>query len=183
MDKAFLERDPVLVARELIGCQLVRETKNGLIRVVLTETEAYKGAEDAASHACRAVTPRNKLMFGEAGMLYVYLIYGIHRCINVVAHEPGGVGAVLLRGARPLEGVDLIRANRGNVPERNLLSGPGKLAQGLGIGLELNGHDLLLNPDRALSLERGKLDTGLIRATPRIGISKAVDLPWRFVAE
>ncbi|MEC0246033.1 DNA-3-methyladenine glycosylase [Paenibacillus chitinolyticus] len=183
MDASFLERDTVTVAKELLGCELVRQTEAGLIRVAITETEAYKGSDDPASHASRAVTPRNRLMFGEVGRLYVYLIYGMHLCINVVAHEPGGVGAVLLRAARPLEGLELIRGNRGGATDRNLLNGPGKLAQGLGITREQNGCDLLAEPPQRLALEPGAPPAGPILVTPRIGITKAVDYPWRFVAE
>ncbi|WP_217560380.1 DNA-3-methyladenine glycosylase [Paenibacillus sp. GbtcB18] len=183
MDASFLERDTVTVAKELLGCELVRQTEAGLIRVAITETEAYQGSDDPASHACRAVTPRNRLMFGEVGRLYVYLIYGMHLCINVVAHEPGGVGAVLLRAARPLEGLEQIRGNRGGAPDRNLLNGPGKLAQGLGITRDLNGCDLLAEPPQGLALKRGAPPAGPILVTPRIGITKAVDYPWRFVAE
>ncbi|WP_426446795.1 DNA-3-methyladenine glycosylase [Paenibacillus sp. S-38] len=179
LDEAFYERDTVTAARELLGCTLVRRTEAGVIRVRLTETEAYKGGEDPASHAFRGVTPRNGLMFGSCGMLYVYFIYGMHYCMNIVAHEPGGVGAVLLRGAELLEGEALVRANRPGVPDKALLNGPGKLAKGLGIGLEWNGRNLL--SDRELWVERDPSGALLpSEASPRIGISKGQELLWRF---
>ncbi|MCZ8521126.1 MULTISPECIES: DNA-3-methyladenine glycosylase [Paenibacillus] len=183
VDRPFYDRDTVEVARELLGCTLVRKTEHGEIRVVLTETEAYKGAEDPASHASRGVTPRSRLMFGDTGVLYVYLIYGMHYCLNIVAHEPGGVGAVLLRGACVQEGEELVRANRPGAAAKALLNGPGKLAKGLGIGIEWNGRNLL-DTDSGLWLERSPSSLPLPwRATPRIGISKGVDLPWRFTPE
>jgi DNA-3-methyladenine glycosylase len=112
--KSFLEQDPVEAAEQLLGSHLIRKTPQGNIRLMITETEAYKGEEDPASHAYRGLTPRNKLMFGEAGMLYVYFIYGMHYCMNIVAHRQGGVGAILLRAGEALEGLDIIRTNRPN---------------------------------------------------------------------
>src|ERR1700686_2284350 len=102
MLKAFLEQDTVCVAEQLLGCQLIRETPQGIIRLQITETEAYKGKEDPASHAYRGLTPRNQLMFGEVGTLYVYLIYGMHFCMNIVAHQQGEIGAILLRAGEAL---------------------------------------------------------------------------------
>jgi DNA-3-methyladenine glycosylase len=178
--KSFLEQDTVQVAQRLIGCHLIRKTPQGDIRVEITETEAYKGSDDPASHASRAMTPRNKLMFGQAGRLYVYLIYGMHYCMNVIAHLPGEVGAVLIRSAEPVEGIGLIRAKRPGAADRNLLNGPGKLAQGLGIGIELNGYDLLQDLDSQLRLQLTSVPRA-VAATPRIGISKATELLWRFI--
>ncbi|PZE19800.1 DNA-3-methyladenine glycosylase [Paenibacillus xerothermodurans] len=177
MMHAILEQDTV--AHRLIGCHLVRQTPHGTIRVEITETEAYKGRDDPASHAYRAVTPRNRLMFGEVGRLYVYLIYGLHYCMNVVAHEPGNAGAVLLRAAEPVEGLELIRANRPGVADRNLLNGPGKLAQGLGVDIGFNGYDLMRSPDRQLALHISSKALP-VAASPRIGISQAKELLWRF---
>jgi DNA-3-methyladenine glycosylase len=179
LDKAWLEQDTVEVAQRLIGCHLIRKTAEGTITVQITETEAYKGSDDPASHAFRTVTPRNQLMFGEVGRLYVYFIYGMHFCMNVVAHQPGEVGAVLLRAGKPLEGIELIRLNRPGVADRSLLDGPGKLARGLAIDTGLSGYDVLENPDSQLGLERMS-STKRIQITPRIGITKGTELLWRF---
>ncbi len=182
MNRSFLERDTLQVAEQLIGCYLVRRTEQGVIRVQITETEAYMGDRDPASHAYRGMTPRTRIMFGDAGYLYVYFIYGMHFCMNVVAHEPGTVGAVLLRGARPVEGADLIRANRPGVPDRVLLNGPAKLTRGLQITKSFYGYDLIDDPDHCLALQQ-KDRILPVKKTPRIGISAAADWLWRFVAD
>lgn len=180
MKRSFFERDTLLVAEQLIGCYLVRRTEKGIIRVQITETEAYKGTEDPASHAYQGMTPRNRAMFGEAGHLYVYFIYGMHFCMNVVAHKPGSVGAVLLRGAKPVDGIELIRANRPRIPDENLLNGPAKLTQGLNITKAFDGYDLIEDPGHRIAL-LPKDRTFRTRRTPRIGISTGKDLLWRFV--
>ncbi|PYY29732.1 DNA-3-methyladenine glycosylase [Paenibacillus illinoisensis] len=131
MDRTFLEQDTLWVAEQLIGCYLVSRTKTGIIRVQITETEAYKGGEDPASRVYRGITPRTQVMFGKVGHLNVYFIYGMYFCMNVVAHRLGSVGGGLLRGAKPIEGIELIRANRPGKPDRTLLNGPAKLTQGL----------------------------------------------------
>jgi DNA-3-methyladenine glycosylase len=181
MERAFLEQDTLRVAEQLIGCYLVRQTEHGLIRVQITETEAYKGGEDPASHAYRGITPRTRVMFEEVGHLYVYFIYGMHFCMNVVAHRPGTVGAVLLRAAKPIEGIELIRANRPGVPDKTLLNGPAKLTQGLSITKDFYGYDLINDPDHHFALLQ-KDNTLPTKKTPRIGISSGNDLLWRFVA-
>jgi DNA-3-methyladenine glycosylase len=181
MDQSFLEQDTVLAAEQLIGSHLIRQTNHGTIRIQITETEAYRGSDDAASHAYRGVTPRNQLMFSDVGRLYVYFIYGMHFCMNIVAHKPGEVGAILLRAGLPLEGIELIRANRPGVPDRNLLNGPGKLAKALDIDASFNGYDLLqLSEERRLFLELHK-PVGSIQKTARIGITKGTELLWRFL--
>jgi DNA-3-methyladenine glycosylase len=184
MERSWLEQDPLLVAELLIGCHLVRRTEQGVIRVRINETEAYKGGEDPASHAYRGMTPRTKVMFGEVGHLYVYFVYGMYYCMNVVAHLPGAVGAVLLRGATPVEGIELVRDNRPGVPDKALLNGPAKLTQGLGVTKEFYGHDLIEDSGGLLSLQdRDNVEPPVIRRTPRIGISAGQELHWRFVAE
>lgn len=181
MERTFLEQDTLWVAEQLIGCYLVRQTAQGRIRVQITETEAYKGDQDPASHAYRGMTPRTRIMFGDPGYLYVYFIYGMHFCMNIVAHEPGSVGAVLLRGAIPVEGIEWIRANRPGVPDKVLLNGPAKLTQGLNITKEFNGYDLIHDRDDRFTLLQ-KDRTLPTQRTPRIGISRAADWLWRFVA-
>jgi DNA-3-methyladenine glycosylase len=178
--KAFFEKDPVIVAEQLIGCHLIRRTEKGLIRIQITETEAYRSSDDPASHAYKGMTPRNQLMFGAVGQLYVYFIYGMHFCMNIVAHEPNEVGAVLLRAGVPIEGIELIRTNRPNVVDRQLMNGPGKLARALEIDSSFNGYNLLNKSDLRLTLELNQ-STGIIQQTSRIGITRGIEQQWRFV--
>ncbi|MCL6459707.1 MAG: DNA-3-methyladenine glycosylase [Gorillibacterium sp.] len=184
LDLNFYARDSVTVAEELIGCLLVRrqiDPEKPEIIVMLTETEAYRGAIDPASHAYRGKTARNAIMFGEAGRLYVYFSYGMHSCMNIVTSIPGTAEAVLLRGAVPLKGVDSIRSNRQGIADKDLLNGPGKLTKGLPIGLDMNGYNLLAEHSEWIVLAKER--TLPIRRTGRIGISRAQELPWRFVAD
>ncbi|MFD2615630.1 DNA-3-methyladenine glycosylase [Paenibacillus gansuensis] len=183
MERTFLQRHTVEAAKQLLGCRLVRTTDSGRIVVRLTETEAYRGPDDAASHAHRGVTPRNRLMFGQAGIVYVYLSYGMHYCMNITTEGEGEPGAVLLRGAEVVEGLDLVRANRPGVPDAQLLNGPGKLTKGLAIDLSFNGYDLFSPGEGGLELWPPETEKPVsIEETGRIGITKARELPWRFVA-
>jgi DNA-3-methyladenine glycosylase len=166
-------------ARELLGWKL-RTEFNGLpTEVVVTEVEAYAGFEDPASHAYRGETPRNRSMFGPQGTLYVYRSYGIHWCMNAVIGEPGIPHAVLLRGGIPVEGIEIMQERRGRGD--HLADGPGKLTQALGVGGEHDGAHLSQGPVWLLPAERP--GGSRVVTTPRIGISKAVDRPWRFVLE
>jgi len=166
-----------------LGKGILHRSKKGLLVAELVEVEAYLGGEDPASHAYRIRTPRNRVMFERGGACYVYLSYGMNLCMNVVAGPEGLGQAVLLRAARPLEGLDVMRKNRKQGPEsnpRNLMSGPGKLTQALGVDMKFNGSrfgeaDLIL-----FDLEKNYSDSE-IAAGPRIGISKAVEFPYRFV--
>jgi DNA-3-methyladenine glycosylase len=143
--------------------------------VRLTEVEAYMGAEDPASHAHRGETPRTAPMFMAAGVIYVYLSYGVHHCVNIVT-GPAGVGqAVLLRGGTPVSGIDTMQERRGR--DTHLVDGPGKLGQALGLTLR---HSGLPIDGVVIALEPGTPPTRVL-ATPRVGISKATELPWRFV--
>jgi DNA-3-methyladenine glycosylase len=180
LGRDFYERDTLEVARSLIGSRLIRRHPGGKAVVIITETEAYKGTEDPASHAHRGVTPRNKLMFGPPGRLYVYFSYGMHHCMNVVTEKDGVPGAVLLRAAAPLEGQEWIRSNRPKAPESRWMDGPGKLTQALSIGMGENGYDLTDSSNDGISLEAGS--PWPVQETPRIGISKGQELLWRFVA-
>lgn len=179
---AFFEKDTVKAAKELIGCRLVRCFGEHRAEAVITETEAYKGGEDPASHAHRGTTERNKLMFGRAGMLYVYFSYGMHYCMNIVTEQEGVPGAVLIRGAKPVKGLDWIRGNRPGVADKQLMNGPGKLTKALAIDLSFNGYDLLQTGNRELFLLAKEAPVSC-EATPRIGISKGTELHWRFVAK
>jgi DNA-3-methyladenine glycosylase len=150
------------------------------VTVELTEVEAYAGAADPASHAFRGRTPRNAVMFGPPGILYVYFSYGMHWCANVVTGRDGVASAVLLRAGRVVEGVELARARRGpRVSDRSLARGPACLTQALGIGRAEYGTDLL--GDAPVRLEiASRVDPGRVAQGPRVGIATAVDVPWRF---
>jgi DNA-3-methyladenine glycosylase len=187
----LLEHDVVSVARALLGARIVSTVDARTVRAVIVETEAYLGPEDPASHAATAVgrTARNALMFGPAGFLYVYLIYGMHWCMNVVTGRDGRAQAVLLRGAEVLDGLDTVRERRGRTGARattparaaELLAGPGRLCQGLGVDGELNGHRLAQPP---LTLRHGwTVPDAAVRVTGRVGIREAVDWPLRFVVD
>jgi len=164
------------VARALVGCVVRHDGCAGAI----VETEAYHQSE-AACHAHVGLTPRTHILFGPPGRAYVYRSYGIHAMLNAVC-EPEGVGAaVLIRALEPLEGLERMRERRGLERREDLCSGPGKLTQALGIELDLNGSDLAGGP---IAIEPPPPDwpaSDLIES-PRIGITKAAELPWRFSA-
>jgi DNA-3-methyladenine glycosylase len=166
------------VAPRLLGAELRR----GAVAGRIVEVEAYGGPDDPASHAYRGCTPRNGSMFGPPGTLYVYRSYGIHWCANVVCGAEGEATAVLVRALAPLDGLETMRARRPAArTERHLCSGPGKLAQALGLTGADDGIDLLA-PDGAVGLRWSgrSITPARIRSGPRIGISVAVDQPWRF---
>jgi DNA-3-methyladenine glycosylase len=171
----FYERSVVDVARDLVGCVV----RHGECSGVIVETEAYHDSEPAC-HAFVGLTPRTATLFGPSGRAYVYRSYGIHALLNAVC-EPEGVGAaVLIRALEPLEGVELMHRRRGVPDVRGLCSGPGKLTQALGIGLHHNGIDLGEGP---VTIAPRSADWELpIAADRRIGITRAVELPWRFCA-
>ena len=180
MLRQLLSRPALEVAPDLLGWTLSHTTEDGTVTVVLTEVEAYLGEDDPASHAYRGPTPRNQVMFGEAGHLYTYLSYGMHWCCNVVTGPVGQASAVLLRAGRVVEGVELARARRGGrVPDRALARGPGCLAQALGLRRDHNGADLVDGPD--VQLRPGvRVPASAIARGPRVGVSVAYEEPWRF---
>ena len=162
------------VARALIGAQVYVDGIGGRI----VETEAYD-REDPASHSYSGPTERNGVMFGPPGRVYVYRSYGIHWCLNFVCREEGHGAGVLIRAIEPLRGLDVMRERRGLADERDerlLCAGPGRLAQAMGITRDFNGLRLDRSPFELLAREKPVS----VLAGPRIGISKAVDLPWRF---
>jgi len=175
-----LARDPLWVARRLLGCELRSDGPEGEVVVRLVEVEAYRGTDDPASHCYRGRTERNAVMFGQAGHLYVYFVYGMHFCINVVCLQDGVPGAVLLRAGEVVEGAELARSRRPAVrKEAQLASGPARLAGVLGITREHNGIDLT-DPDSPIRLCAGdQVAEDDIRSGPRVGVSTAMDLPWR----
>jgi DNA-3-methyladenine glycosylase len=170
----FYDRPVLQVARELIGCTVEYQGVAG----VIVETEAYHESEPAC-HAYVGLTARTGTLFGAPGRAYVYRSYGIHALLNAVC-EPAGVGAaVLIRALQPLRGVDAMRVRRGVERDRELCSGPGKLTQALGIELSENGGDLSAGPI-AIGPRMGEWREPPLVAGTRIGITKAVELPWRF---
>ena len=171
LNEAFYERSVHDVARDLVGCVV----RHGETAGRIVETESYH-QEEPACHAFVGITERTRTLYGPPGRAYVYFSYGMHSLLNAVS-EPEGVGAaVLIRALEPVEGIDLMRERRGLQAPEALCSGPGKLTQALGIGLELNGSSLLDGPVEILERERQpRIVTG-----ERVGITKAADLPWRF---
>lgn len=168
---------PELAAPNLLGAHLVSNVGGHEVRARINEVEAYKGEDDPASHAYRGRTARNGSMFEKPGTLYVYRSYGIHTCANTSA-GPEGVGwGILIRGGQVVEGEGIAAKRRGR--SVGLANGPGKLCQALGIDLSHNGIDLFA-VDSVIRLEEGERPE-LVMATPRIGISRAQDRPWRFV--
>lgn len=175
MIEALLAGPVIPAARGLLGRRLVSDIGGTRTAVVLTEVEAYDGADDPASHAYRGRTRRNTSMFKGPGTLYVYRSYGIHWCMNVVCGPAGRASAVLLRGGAPLDGVEVMTHRRGRAAR--LAEGPGNLTQALGVTGEHDGMSVLDGPIRI----EGAPVPGEIVATPRVGLTHAPDRPWRFV--
>ena len=176
LEVAFYERPVVEVARDLVGCSLTVGGVGGII----TETEAYHVSEPAC-HAYVGLTERTAPLFGPPGHAYVYLSYGIHNMLNTVCEPEGEAAAVLIRALEPIWGLDEMRSRRKLDAERMLCSGPGKLAQALGIGLELNRCALTAPPFELCERPAG-WDTEVVGVAPRIGISRGTELEWRFCA-
>jgi DNA-3-methyladenine glycosylase len=153
----------------------VHETTEGPASGVIVETEAYR-PEDPACHAYNGPTMRNRNIFAGPGIAYVYVSYGIHHLLNVVCEGEGVGSAVLIRALRPVEGTELMQSRRGR--PKDLCNGPGRLTQALGVGIEIDGLDLT---DGSLGIYQGPEPEEEIVATTRIGISRGVDLPWRYL--
>jgi DNA-3-methyladenine glycosylase len=179
---SFYARDAVLVSRSLLGKRLVRLLGGQRLAGMIVETEAYCGLVDQGSHAYRGPTPRTAVMFAQPGHAYVYFIYGMHFCFNVVAHLEGRSGAVLVRAVHPLEGLDTMRANRNNLPETQVSNGPAKLCEALGIRRAHNGVDL--SQAGELWLEDAEpVPDEQVEVGPRVGLNVrelALKRPWRF---
>jgi DNA-3-methyladenine glycosylase len=169
----FFDRSVHLVARELIGCRLFFAGCGG----VIVETESYE-RDDPACHAYVGLTARTEVLFGPPGHAYVYLSYGIHSLLNFVAEPEGEAAAVLIRALEPTAEIEAMRARRGDRPDRDLCSGPGKLTEALGIDLSQNDADLARDP--FLLLPRPNGWQGRVVTGRRVGITKAVERPWRF---
>ena len=176
--RSFYARDPVTLARDLLGRILLYDAPQGLLAGRIVETEAYTGESDPASHAFRGRSARNAVMFGKPGFAYVYFSYGMHHCLNVTAERVGVAGAVLLRALEPLEGIELMQKRGVSGPVERLLSGPGKICKAFGLDLKDNGRDLVDGP---LGIGAGSaIPDAQVAIGPRIGISRAVSLPYRF---
>lgn len=180
LDREFFRRDPHVVAPELVGKLVVSTAGDERVVARITETEAYHD-DDPASHTYRGQTPRNAVMFGDPGHLYVYVSYGMHHCANAVSHVDGRAGGVLMRAGAVLEGIEIARGRRGDLRNSNHLGrGPGCLAQALGLTLADGGTDLCRTPSTVQILcdgVRPQLSSG-----PRVGVRLAADVPWRFWA-
>ena len=171
IDRAWFDRPSIELARELLGARLVHESEAGVVGGRIVEVEAYRGPEDLAAHSSRGRTARNTVMFGPPGHLYVYLIYGLHHCLNVVAGPGDKPEAVLIRALEIDEGLALARQRRGErSPEERLASGPGNVGQALGVDRSLNGANLLTGPVRVEPRlgPRPRTSTG-----PRVGVDYA----------
>ncbi|MGL5825467.1 MAG: DNA-3-methyladenine glycosylase [Nocardioides sp.] len=170
---------PTETARRLLGATLTRVSADGAVSVLITETEAYGGHYDPASHAYRGRTPRNGVMFGPANHLYVYRSHGLHWCANITCGVDGQPSAVLLRAGRISQGLALARRRRGaKVAEHKLASGPGNLARALGITDEDNGADLARS---SITVALGpELNAVQVRRGPRVGVTGGPDALWRF---
>ena len=177
--RTFYERNTVRVAKELLGKVLVRRLNSTLLEGIIVETEAYRGRDDAASHAYRGPTKRNQVMFGEPGHAYVYFTYGMHYCLNVTTEPAGQPGAVLIRAAQPIKGIAETKRRRRTDNVKDLSNGPAKLTQAFAITSTLNGHDLTLGRKLYVT-ELFRPDPFTIVSGTRIGIRVAVERRWRF---
>ncbi|MBR0287501.1 MAG: DNA-3-methyladenine glycosylase [Selenomonadaceae bacterium] len=180
LSRDFYLRDGLTVARELIGKKLVTNLSEGLTSGIIVETEAYMGALDAASHAYKGKTERTKIFYSAGGFVYVYLIYGMHLCTNVIANLENIPEAVLIRALEPVDGVELMKRRRGKNNLRELCSGPGKLSKALGITKNFYGADLC--GEKIFIVDGEKLS---VEATKRINVDyagEAANYLWRFVA-
>jgi DNA-3-methyladenine glycosylase len=201
LPREFFGRPATEVAPDLLGCVLWHDSPAGLVAARLVEVEAYRGAIDPASHSYRGRTARNAVMFGQPGYAYVYFTYGMHFCVNLTCQPPGIAEAVLIRAGAIVDGAGLARRRRygladadastgartgGRQRERDLARGPGRLCQALGIDRSLDGADACapggavgISPPEAFG-QAQVAGSAAIRVGPRVGISQAADLPWRY---
>ncbi len=181
MNRSFFQRSAPLVAQELLGKVLVHQTPQGPCGGIIVETEAYDES-DPASHSCHGQTKRNQMMFGAGATSYVYRCYGAHWCFNISVGKVGYGAAVLIRAIEPSIGIEEMlkrrRASLSNCGIRDIARGPGRLCQAMGIDFSHNGLDLLEEPLTVSSPKGFRRPESI--ASPRIGISKAINVPWRF---
>jgi len=179
LPRAFFDRPAEAVARDLLGTVLVRRANGATLAGRIVETEAYLGQGDRAAHSARGVTERTRVIFGPPARAYVYLIYGMHYCLNLVAEPEGTAGCVLLRALEPLCGVDEMRRLRPKARrDRDLASGPAKLTQALGVTLDDYGRDVLRGDLTVRAFHYPTMHKTAIG--PRIGINESRELPLRF---
>ncbi|MDD7921899.1 DNA-3-methyladenine glycosylase [Actinomycetospora callitridis] len=182
LDASDLSVDVLEAAPRLLGAELVADTPEGEVRVRVVEVEAYRGADDPGSHCFRGQTPRNAVMWGPAGHLYVYFVYGMHFCANVVCVTEGEAGAVLLRAGEVISDLGLAHARRPTARGRDaeLARGPARLCALLGLGREHNGIDVL-SSSSPVRLETGqRVPDAEVRTGPRVGVAAGQERPWRF---
>ncbi len=183
LPRSFYMQPTLTVARALIGATLIYQGQDGVVAGTIVETEAYVAPGDDACHAYRGVTPRNKVMFGHPGHAYVYRSYGMHDMLNVVTEDEGVAAAVLIRAVDPTDGENIMARHRGldpgTVASTLLAKGPGRLCRAFGITRDLNGLDITLPP---LFVSASEGPTPVLVQTTRIGITRSVELPWRFYA-
>ena len=183
MNHSFFRKDTVELARNLLGCLLVHGTPDGVAAGMIVETEAYVGGVDKACHAYQNRSERTEIMYGDGGFAYVYFIYGMHHCFNVVTGSAGEGNAVLIRALEPVIGLDLMRKRRQTNQLQNLCNGPGKVCQALAITKEEYGLDLC-DPAGPLRLVRFRhIPDNRITSSPRINVAYAEEAaawPWRF---
>jgi len=180
LTRKFYNRPTLKVAKELLGKYLVIEKDGNYVSGKIVETEAYIGRNDPASHAYRKVTPRNKIMFGDPGYVYVYFTYGMHHCLNFVTEKKGFPAAVLIRALEPVDGIEIMKKRRNTNDLVNLTNGPAKLCQTLEIDRTLNGADVC--SDIMYVEDRGKKPTK-IASSSRMGITEGKNKKWRFYIE
>ncbi len=184
LEKSFYRRELLVVAKNLLGKTIVKSERTKILAGKIVEVEAYHGDCDEAAHSYRGITDRNKIMFEAGGFLYVYFTYGAHFCSNVVTGKKGKGTAVLIRAVEPTDGVDVMIKNRFGRKLKNeneifnLTSGPGKFCKAFGInrvhsGIDLTGEEIFI-------LDGKKVNSNNIGVSKRIGITRSVDLPWRF---
>jgi DNA-3-methyladenine glycosylase len=186
LPREFYDRDPRRVCRELLGKVLVRNEPRKYLAARIVEVEAYFGKSDGAAHSFAGRTARNAVLFGPPGFAYVYFIYGNHYCLNVSCLPDGVAGGILFRAVEPLTGIDLMAKARGLVLNgardlRTLSSGPGRLAEAFGITRERDNGKDLTSAGSDLFIADDGYRVKKILATPRIGITKAAERPWRYV--
>ena len=178
LKKEFYERETITVAKQLIGKRLTRKIKNIKLTGIITETEAYRGKDDFASHAATNLTKRNSIMFGPVGMSYIYFTYGMYFMLNVVAKsKKQNAGAVLIRGIYPQDGIKIMIKNRGMKDINKIANGPGKITMAMNISMKEN--NLNLTKKSSIYISEGIIPKK-IKKSPRIGITKATDKKWNF---
>jgi DNA-3-methyladenine glycosylase len=187
--RAFFNRDPRIVSRELLGKLIVRREGRKQLAGRIVEVEAYLGAGDLAAHAAAGHTARNAVLWGPPGHAYVYFIYGVHYCLNISCLPAGDAGCILIRALEPVSGIaDMAKAREladldltSMRDLRKLASGPGKLCEALGITRPRDNAKDMLSPESDLQVMSDGFSVAEVAITPRIGISKAAELPLRYV--